>query len=67
MFENAIAADPKFALALAALSLVLASIASAYSPADEIKPTFAAAIAEGRVAVRLAPELAAAQLALGYA
>ena len=66
LFENAIAADPKFALAHAALSRVLASIASAYAPAAEIKPTYAAAIAEGRKAVELAPQLAEAHLALGY-
>lgn len=66
-FENAVAADPNFALARAALSRVLASIASAYAPAAEIKPTFAAAIAEGRRAVALAPKLAEAHLALGYA
>ncbi len=67
LYENAIAADPKFALAHAALSRVLSSIASAYAPAAEIKPTFAAAIEEGRVAVKLAPKLAEAHLALGYA
>lgn len=67
LFENAIAADPDFALAHAALSRVLSSIATAYAPADELKPTFAAAIEEGRTAVRLAPKLAEAHLALGYA
>ena len=66
-FENAIAADPNFALAHAGLSRVLSSIASAYAPANEIKPTYAAAIAEGRAAVQLAPALAEGQLALGYA
>ena len=67
LYENAIAADPKFALAHAALSRVLSSIASVHAPADQIKPTFAAAIDEGRVAVALAPKLAEAHLALGYA
>ena len=67
LFENAVAADPRFALAHAALSRSLASIASAYAPAVEIKPTFAAAIAEGRKAVELAPKLAEAHLAVGYA
>lgn len=67
LFENAIAADPQFALAHAALSRVLASIASAYAPAAEIRPTFGAAIAEGRKAVELAPKLAEGHLALGYA
>ena len=67
LYENAVAADPGFALAHAALSRVLSSIASAYAPGSEIKPTFAAAIAEGRKAVALAPKLAEAHLALGYA
>ena len=67
LYENAIAADPDFALAHAALSRVLSSIASAYAPGSEIKSTFAAAIAEGRRAVALAPKLAEAHLALGYA
>ncbi len=67
LFENSVAADPNFALAHAALSRVLATIASAYAPGPEIKPTFAAAIAEGRKAVELAPNLADGQVALGYA
>jgi len=67
LYENAIAADPDFALAHAALSRVLSSIASAYAPGSEIKRTFAAAIDEGRKAVALAPKLAEAHLALGYA
>lgn len=67
LYENAIAADPDFALAHAALSRVLSSIASAYAPGPEIKPTFAAAISEGRKAVALAPNLAEANLALGFA
>ena len=67
LFENAIAADADFALAHAALSRVLASLASVYAPAAEIKPTFAAAIAEGKKAVALAPKLAEGQVALGFA
>lgn len=67
LYENAIAADSNFALAHAALSRVLSSIASAYSPAAEIKATFAAAVGEGRKAVALAPQLAEGHLALGYA
>ena len=67
LFENAIAADPKFALAHAALSRVLASIASSHSSAAEIKPTYAAAIAEARTAISLEPALPEGQLALGYA
>ena len=67
LYENAVAADPDFALAHAALSRVLSSIASSYAPAVAIKPTYANAIAEGRTAVRLSPKLAEAHLALGYA
>ncbi|MCY7398421.1 MAG: TIR domain-containing protein, partial [Sphingomonas bacterium] len=67
LYENAIAADPDFALAHAALSRVLSSIASAYAPGAKIKATFAAAVSEGRKAVALAPKLAEAHLALGYA
>ncbi len=66
-FENSIVADPNFALAHAGLSRSLASIASVHASAAEIKPTFAAAIAEARKAVALAPKLAEAHLALGYA
>ena len=67
LYENALAADPDFALAHAALSRVQSSIASAYAPGAEIKATFAAAVGEGRKAVALAPKLAEAHLALGYA
>ncbi|MCY7271571.1 MAG: TIR domain-containing protein, partial [Sphingomonas bacterium] len=67
LYENAIAADPDFGLAHAALSRVLSSIASAYAPASEIKALYAAAISEGRRSVSLAPKLAEAHLALGYA
>ncbi|MEO5809862.1 MAG: TIR domain-containing protein [Sphingomicrobium sp.] len=67
LFENAIAADPDFALAHAARSRVLSSIASSYAPGPEIKPTFAMAIDEGQKAVALAPKLAEAHLALGFA
>ena len=67
LFENAIAADPDFALAHAGLSRVLASIASTSPNAATVKPTFAVAITEGRKAIALAPKLAEGQLALGYA
>ncbi len=66
LFQNSIAADPNFALAHAGLSRSLASIASLHAAASDIKPTFAAAIAEARKAVELAPKLAEAHLALGY-
>ena len=67
LYENAIATDPEIRARPRRLSRVLSSIASAHAAAEEIKPTFAAAIAAGRVAVALAPQLAEAHLALGYA
>ena len=66
-FELAIAADPAFALAHAALSRVLSSIAASEASAGEIKPLYAGAIAEARRAIQLAPTLAEGHLALGVA
>ena len=66
-FDLAIAADPNFAMAYAARSRSLASIASEYAKADQLKPLYNAAIAAARRAVELAPELAEGHLALGYA
>jgi len=66
-YEIAIAADPNFALAHAALSRVLASIASSYAQAADLKGLYDAAIAEARRATKLAPTLAEGNLALGYA
>ena len=66
-FELAIAADPDFALAHAALSRTLASIAASNADASELKPLYAAAVAEAQRAVALAPTLAEGHLALGYA
>ena len=66
-YELAIAADPNFALAHAALSRVLASIAANSAQASELKPLYAAAIAEAQRAIELAPTLPEGQLALGYA
>jgi len=66
-FEVAIAADPKFALAHAALSRVLASLAASSAEASELKPLYTQAVAEAQRAVDLAPTLPQAQLALGYA
>src|SRR5205814_418032 len=57
-FENAIAIDPGFALAHAALSRVLASIAASEASASELKGRYAEAIAEARRATVLAPTLA---------
>ena len=66
-FELAIATDPNFALAHAALSRALASIAASHADASELKPLYAAAVTEARKAVELAPTLAEGHLALGYA
>ena len=66
-FEVAIAADPNFALAHAALSRVLASIAASNAQASELKPLYSAAVAEAQRAIDLAPTLPQGQLALGYA
>ena len=66
-FEAAIAADPNFALAHAGLSRTLSSIAAEDSDASQLKPLYAAAIEEARIAVRIAPELPEGQLALGFA
>lgn len=66
-YELALDADPNFALAHAALSRVLASIAAEGSDALALKRLYARAIAEARRAVALAPTLAEGHLALGYA
>ena len=66
-YDLAIAADPKFAMAHAARSRVLASIAASNAKASELKPLYNAAIAEARRAVELAPDMAMGHLALGYA
>ena len=66
-FDTALAADPLYALAHAERSRTLAAMASLYAPADQLRPTFDAAIASAERAVALAPDLAAAQLALGFA
>lgn len=66
-YEVAIAADPKFALAHAGLSRVLASIAASHAQASELKPLYATAVAEAQRAIDLAPTLAEGHLAHGYA
>lgn len=66
-YEVATAADPNFALAHAALSRSLSSLAAAYAPADQLKEIYARAIDEARHAVAIAPTLAEGHLALGYA
>jgi TolB-like protein/Tfp pilus assembly protein PilF len=66
-FEIAVAADPNFALAHAALSRVLASLAASNAQASELKPLYSSAVAEAQRAIDLAPTLPQGQLALGYA
>lgn len=65
-FEVAVAADPDFALAHAALSRVLASLASQNAKASELKPLYSAAVQQAERAIGLAPKLAEGHLALGY-
>jgi TolB-like protein len=65
-FDLAIAADDHFAMAYAARSRSLASIAAEYAKAEELKPLYASSIAAARRAIELAPNLAEANLALGY-
>ncbi len=65
-FDAAIAADPNYADAYAGRSFVLGAIANQYAKATELHNTYNSAIESARRAVALAPDLAAAQLALGY-
>lgn len=66
-FDAAIAADPNYAEAHAARSRSLAAIATLYATAEMLRPIFDSAIEAAQKAVALAPNLAAAQLALGFA
>jgi TolB-like protein/tetratricopeptide (TPR) repeat protein len=66
-YEIAITADPNFALAHAALSRSLSSIAAGYAKADELKAIYSHAIDEAKRAIQIAPNLAEGHLALGYA
>ena len=67
LYDRALAADPKFGLALAARSRSLAAFAAEYAKGSQIKPLYEASIAAARRAVDVAPTLAEAQLALGFA
>lgn len=66
-FDQALAADPNFALALAARSRSLAAFAAEYAKGSAIKPLYEQSIAAARRAVEVAPSLAEGQLALGFA
>lgn len=65
-FDRAVATDPNFAMAHAARSRSLAAIAAEYAPADQLRQTYDQAVAAAREAVRIAPDLPEANLALGY-
>ena len=66
-FDAAVAADPNYADAYAARSRVLAAIASQYAKAADLRRLYDDAIISAKKSVALAPNLAAAQIALGYA
>jgi TolB-like protein/tetratricopeptide (TPR) repeat protein len=66
-FELAISEDPEFALAHAARSRSLAALAGEHARIDQLKPLYDEAIASARKAIALAPDLAEAHLALGFA
>ena len=66
-FEIAISADPDFALAHAALSRVLSSLAAQTADTSQLRPLFKEAVAEAERSIQLAPTLAPGHLALGYA
>jgi TolB-like protein/tetratricopeptide (TPR) repeat protein len=64
-FDAAIAADPNFAAAHAGRARSLAAVSGQYGSVEEIKTYYDAAIASARQAVKLAPNFADAQSALG--
>jgi TolB-like protein/tetratricopeptide (TPR) repeat protein len=66
-FDEAIAADPKFAAAHAARARTLVAIANQFSQGPGRRALFESAIASARLAVQLAPDLAEAQAALALA
>ncbi len=66
-FDEAIALDPRFAVAHAARSGALTVIASTYARGDQVKAYLKQAIAAAKTAVSLAPDLAKGHFALGYA
>ncbi|MDB5694150.1 MAG: hypothetical protein JWO81_3213 [Alphaproteobacteria bacterium] len=66
-FDAAVALDPDYATAHAARSRSLAGIATQYAKAGELKTLYDQAIGAARRATALAPDLAAAHLALAFA
>jgi TolB-like protein len=67
LFDQAIALDPNYAEPYATRSRVLAAISGRYAAEGETKPLADQSLAAAQKAVALAPNLAEAQLALGYA
>jgi TolB-like protein/DNA-binding winged helix-turn-helix (wHTH) protein len=65
-YTEAIRLDPNYALAVAARSRMYTGYATEFATGAAIREVFDKAHADALEAVRLAPELAEAQLALGY-
>ena len=66
-FDEAIAADPKYAAAYAAKSRSLAVIANQYGAGEELRTLYNEAVLAARRAVEVAPKYAEAHSALGFA
>ena len=66
LYKQAIAQAPEFALAYARLSMVQSTLGWFGGGGLNVNPLFAAARHDADEALKLAPNLAAAQLALGY-
>ena len=66
-YDAALADDPRFALAHAARSRVIAAIAIEYAPASQLKALYGEAIRAAQRAIDIEPKLAEAQLAMGFA
>lgn len=66
-FDEAVAIDPHYAAAFAARSRSLAGIASLYAKAGDLHTMYETSVAAADQAVELAPDLAAAHAALGFA
>jgi TolB-like protein len=66
-FEEAIRLDPKYSDAYAARSRSIVAIANQYAKAEDLRAMYDEAVATAKKAVALAPNLAAAQMALGQA
>lgn len=65
-FQRAVAIDPDYAVAQAALSRAYTVIANSYAVADEAKGFHQQAVNAARAAIRIAPKLADGYSALGF-